>query len=145
MPDLILPPEDGRLFYTDEPILADTINEESQTYPILRGGMWPSQRKWWDMRNFIRMFIGGYGAGKTMALAKRMSALSIMNAPIPVATVSPTFPVAKKTIIVTLEDDDRLLRHGEEDDHRHSGGRSRLHDRLVQLLERHRSLPSGWG
>jgi phage terminase large subunit len=71
---------------------------------VLSGGMWPKQSEWWDLPNFIRMFIGGYGSGKTMTLCKRMIALALHNAPAPVAVVSPTYTMASETVITTIEE-----------------------------------------
>lgn len=69
---------------------------------IVRGGMWPHQQEWWDLKNFVKAFVGGYGAGKTLAISKRMMALCLQNAPCPVALVSPTFSIARRTTISTL-------------------------------------------
>lgn len=64
--------------------------------------MFQHQRDWWDLPNFVRMFVAGYGAGKTMMLCKRMISLALVNAPIPVAIVSPTYAMASETVITTL-------------------------------------------
>lgn len=69
---------------------------------LLTGGMWPSQRKWWEQENFIRLLVGGYGAGKTVTGAKWSIAMALTNAPCPHAYVAPTFPIARKTGIPTL-------------------------------------------
>lgn len=86
---------------------------EAGTKRVLKGGMWEHQRRWWDLPNFLRLFVGGYGSGKTMILMKRMIGLSLINAPYPVAVVSPTFPVARETTIATgvelLEGKEKLL------------------------------------
>lgn len=28
---------------------------------IIKGGLWEHQRKWWDLNNFVRVLVGGYG------------------------------------------------------------------------------------
>jgi len=53
------PPEKG-LFHTAEPILGE-FDESLNMHKILHGGMWTGQRKWWELPNFIRMLVGGYG------------------------------------------------------------------------------------
>lgn len=116
------PPERG-LFHTSEPLLG--AKDDRGVRPILHGGMWPSQKLWWDLPNFVRLFIGGYGAGKTIQLCKRMISLAAANGatmrkahrkrrewwkdykptqePVPVAIVSPTYPMARETVLVTIE------------------------------------------
>ena len=71
---------------------------------IIRGGLWPYQREWWELPTFIKLFVGGYGAGKTFVAAKRAISSCLLNAPAPVATVSPTYGVARDTIILTLRE-----------------------------------------
>lgn len=78
---------------TSDPVMEDGL--------ITRGGMFGHQRTWWELGNFIRLFVGGYGSGKTLALCKRLIALALENAPAPVALVSPTFPMARDTTIRT--------------------------------------------
>lgn len=68
---------------------------------IVEGGMFEHQREWWDKENFIRLLVTGYGGGKTFLLCKRMISLALLNAPVPVALVSPTFPMARQTTIRT--------------------------------------------
>lgn len=68
----------------------------------MKGGLWPSQRKWWDLKNRIAMIIGGYGSGKTVSLCKWIIASALHNAPAWSATVSPNFPMARRTIIPTI-------------------------------------------
>lgn len=66
--------------------------------------MLPAQRKWWELPNFIKAMVGGYGSGKTYIGAMRSIFLSYVNAPYPGMYVSPTFPMAKKTIVIALKD-----------------------------------------
>lgn len=69
---------------------------------VVRGGMWEAQRTWWNLPNFVKVFVGGLGAGKTMIGCKRLITLALQNAPCPVAVVSPSFPLARRTVIPTL-------------------------------------------
>jgi len=71
---------------------------------VVKGGLWGHQRKWWFLRNFVKLLVTGYGGGKTNVLCKRMLALALQNSPAPCAIVSPTFPLARETTIVTLEE-----------------------------------------
>lgn len=70
----------------------------------VKGGMTEPQREWWELPNYIRLLVGGYGSGKTNVLCKRMSALALENPGCPVAIVSPTFPMARETVIVTMRE-----------------------------------------
>lgn len=81
----------------DDPILDDKGR-------VIKGGMWGPQRAWWELPNFIKLLVGGYGAGKTMIGAKRTISDALTNAPCPVAAVSPTYPLARKTMIPTIEE-----------------------------------------
>jgi hypothetical protein len=78
----------------EEPILVEK--------KVTRGGMWAPQSRWWGLPNFIKIMVGGYGSGKTMVGCKRVISAALQNAPVPVATVSPTFPLARKTVVMTL-------------------------------------------
>lgn len=64
--------------------------------------MWDYQRQWWDLPNFIRLMVTGYGGGKTVTLMKWSIAMALHNAPVPFGIVSPTFPMARKTVVPTL-------------------------------------------
>lgn len=66
--------------------------------------MLPKQREWWELKTFVKVFVGGYGAGKTFHCSKRAISSALTNAPAPVAIVSPTYPMAKKTVIPTIVD-----------------------------------------
>lgn len=90
-----LPPAAAPFWRRDDPELDGTGR-------VLRGGMWEHQRQWWDLPNFIRGLVTGYGGGKTLALGKRMIWLALKNAPVPVITVSPTYPMARTTIVETI-------------------------------------------
>lgn len=81
----------------DDPVLGDGGQ-------VVTGGMFDHQREWWALPNFIRGLVTGYGGGKTNALAKRMIWLALYNAPVPVITVSPTYPMACTTIVQTIDE-----------------------------------------
>lgn len=70
---------------------------------VVRGGMWPNQKLWWELPNFIKAYIGGYGAGKTFIGAKRAISLALTNTGVPGAAVSPSFPIARHTTVATLK------------------------------------------
>ena len=70
---------------------------------VTTGGMFPTHRKWWESDAFYKFLVGGYGSGKSMALGKRMTALSIINAPYPCMIVSPTYKMAKRTTIPMIK------------------------------------------
>lgn len=69
---------------------------------LVKGGMFPSQRAWWDLPNFVRLLVMGYGGGKTQILCKRQIALALHNAPAPSAIVSPTYRLAMDTVCETM-------------------------------------------
>lgn len=62
------------------------------------------QRQWWELPNFIKLLVGGYGSGKTYIGALRSIYLSYLNHPFPGMYVSPTHSLAQKTIIITLKE-----------------------------------------
>lgn len=69
---------------------------------ILRGGMFKHQLDWWNLTSFIKALVGGYGSGKTFISAKRAIAQALLNAPSPHLAVSPSYKIAKRTMIPTL-------------------------------------------
>jgi hypothetical protein len=71
---------------------------------VLTGGMFDHQRDWWDLPNFIRLLVGGYGSGKTISLGKWIIATALHNAPAWSAIVSPSFPQARRTVIPKIEE-----------------------------------------
>ena len=81
---------------------ADPVMDEEGR--VIRGGMWPHQREWWHLPGFVRGLVTGYGGGKTLTLSKRAIWLSLVNAPVAVATVSPTYPMAKMMFVATIEE-----------------------------------------
>lgn len=83
-------------FWREEPPVFNELGK------MIKGGMFPHQQAWWNLPNFFKVLVGGYGSGKTLIESKRALALAIQNAPVPIGTVSPSFPVARKTIIETI-------------------------------------------
>lgn len=70
---------------------------------VVKGGMFHHQRQWWDSPRYMRALVGGYGSGKTMISAKRAIAVAIHNAPSPYLYVSPSYKLAKRTIIIHIK------------------------------------------
>lgn len=71
---------------------------------VCKAGMWAHQSDWWDLSNFIRALVGGYGAGKSLIGSKWAIAMALHNAPAPFAIVSPTYAMARETVVSTIED-----------------------------------------
>lgn len=69
---------------------------------IIKGGMWSHQRAWWGSPKFIKALITGYGGGKTFIGSKRAISTALHNAPVPTMYVSPSYKVAKRTVIPTI-------------------------------------------
>jgi hypothetical protein len=69
---------------------------------VIKGGFWEPQRNWWSLPNFIKSFVAGYGSGKTFIGAKRDIAQCLLNAPAPQLVVSPSYKIAKRTIIPVI-------------------------------------------
>lgn len=88
----------SKFWRMEDPIL----KFEGDACRVLRGGMFAHQRNWWNLNNFIKILVTGYGGGKTMTLCKRMISLALLNAPAPCAIVSPSYPQAKLTVIPTI-------------------------------------------
>lgn len=78
--------------------------EFGENQQLVVGGMFRHQREWWNLPNRIRLLVGGYGSGKTMILCKRALAVSLENSPAPSLMVSPTYTMARDTVIETLID-----------------------------------------
>lgn len=72
--------------------------------------MWQPQREFWHLDNYIKVLVGGFGAGKTNLLGKRSISDALANAPVPVAAVSPTYGMARATTIQTISE----LLHGKQ-------------------------------
>jgi len=73
-------------------------------FKIKRESFLPSQLKWWDLPNFYKLLVGGYGSGKTHIGAMRSIFLSHVNSGIPGQYVSPSYPMAEKTIVMSLKE-----------------------------------------
>lgn len=69
---------------------------------IMVGGMWPHQREWWNSPHFIKAMVAGYGSGKTFIGAKRAIAMALLNNGQPHFWVSPSYKIAKRTVVPTL-------------------------------------------
>ena len=74
----------------------------SNDFTIKNSLMLPPPREFWDLPNFIKLFIGGYGSGKTYIGALRSIYLSYINRPLPHLYISPTYKQARKTVIITI-------------------------------------------
>ncbi len=69
---------------------------------VIKGGMWEHQRNWWNSPNFIKAMVAGYGSGKTFIGAKRAISLALYNKGQPHFWVSPSYKIAKRTVVPTL-------------------------------------------
>lgn len=87
----------GHFWSKNPPIL----NDEGE---VIAGGMWPHQLQWWDSPAFIRALVMGYGGGKTYIQAKRAIIMAWFNGPSPYMVVSPSYKLAKRTIIPAIKD-----------------------------------------
>ena len=74
----------------------------NQLFCVDKGRMLPHQRAFWELPNFVKLLIGGYGSGKTRIGALRSIYNSYINAPIPHLYVSPTYKQARKTVVVSI-------------------------------------------
>jgi len=96
---------------TEDPELDPSFEYELGMPPkILRGGMWPYQRTWWNLPNFMKALVTGYGGGKTLTGAKRAIALALENGQrdttdtiCPVLAVFPTYSIARRTGMIALK------------------------------------------
>ena len=71
---------------------------------VVTGGMWQHQRDWWHSPHYIKALVMGYGGGKTLISAKRAISMCMENAPVPYMYVSPSYKLARRTIMPTLEE-----------------------------------------
>ena len=74
------------------------------TFKIKTANFLPHQLQWWNLPNFIKLLVGGYGCGKTYIGALRAIYLSYLNSGKTGQYVSPTFLMAHKTIIPTIKE-----------------------------------------
>jgi len=84
-----------RKFWRD----SDPIMEDGA---VVKGGMFHHQRKWWNLPNFIKAMVAGYGAGKTLIGSKRAITMALLNNGQPHFWVSPSYKVAKRTVVPTM-------------------------------------------
>ena len=73
-------------------------------FKIKRKSFLPAQLRWWDLPNFYKLLVGGFGSGKTHIGAIRSIWLSRVNSGLPGQYISPTYPMADKTIVMTLKE-----------------------------------------
>lgn len=71
---------------------------------VVVGGMFPHQRTWWNLPNFIKAMVAGYGSGKTFIGGKYAIARSLLNDPAPFLCVSPTYKMSKRTLIPAIHE-----------------------------------------
>lgn len=87
----------------EDPVVEPRAPNDPDNKVVKVGGMWSHQRQWWGLDNFVKILVGGYGSGKTLIGCKRAVALALQNAPCPVAIVSPTYILARQTVIATMQ------------------------------------------
>ena len=73
-------------------------------FKIKTANFLPHQNEWWNLENFIKQLVGGYGCGKTYIGSLRSIYLSYLNSGIPGQYVSPTYKLAKRTVIPTVKE-----------------------------------------
>jgi len=64
----------------------------------------PHQLQWWELPNFIKLLVGGFGSGKTFIAVLRAIYLSYIHRPVPGILISKTYQMLKRTIIPTLNE-----------------------------------------
>ena len=80
------------------------MNDEVKTITVKRTNWAIHQIEWWDLTNFIKILVGGYGCGKTYIGSLRAIYLSFLNQGIMGMYVSPTYAMAELTTIPTIKD-----------------------------------------
>lgn len=83
------------LWRREDPILGDDGE-------VTTGGMWQHQRTWWELPQFVKVLVGGYGCGKTLISCKRAISTALYNAPVPSMVVAPTYRMLADTSIETF-------------------------------------------
>ena len=76
----------------------------ARRFAIDKGRMLAHQRAFWELPNFVKLLVGGYGCGKTHIGALRSIWSSSFSAPIPALYVSPTYKQAKKTVVISIKE-----------------------------------------
>lgn len=61
------------------------------------------QREFWDLKNRVKVLVGGFGCGKTYIGALKTIYLSYLHRPLEGQYVSPTYGMLTKTILPTTE------------------------------------------
>lgn len=97
---------DQKFWRPDDPIIKEYYDPDTDktTKEIIKGGMFQPQRDVWGLNNFVKVFVGGYGSGKSFVLGKRAIATCLQNAPHASAIFTPTYPMAKTTTIPTIKE-----------------------------------------
>lgn len=97
-----------QLWRMDDPVLDTSSGGLSPK--IVKGGMWRHQREWWNLPNFVKALVAGYGGGKTLVGAKRVIAGALTNGQpdwkgdeVPSLAVFPTYKSARRTGIPTIK------------------------------------------
>ena len=90
----------GSFWRKDPPIIRQTLDGPQVT----RGGMFPHQVQWWNLPNFIKGLVTGFGGGKSLTLYKRAIAAALENAPVPVIICLPSYPMARMITIPAMEE-----------------------------------------
>jgi len=86
----------------EEPVIE--WSDELQKDVVVKGGMFDHQRRVFESECFYKLLVGGYGAGKTMTCAKRAISLALHNSPCPIMVVSPSYRMAKDTVVITIKE-----------------------------------------
>ena len=60
------------------------------------------QKSFWDLTNRIKLLVGGYGCGKSYIAAMKGIYLSYLNSGYEGIIVSPTYPMAERTLVIEL-------------------------------------------
>ena len=74
----------------------------ARRFAIDKGRMLPHQRAFWELPNFVKLLLGGFGSGKTRIGALRSIWCSYLNTPLPHLYVSPSYKQARRTIVVSI-------------------------------------------
>ena len=73
-------------------------------FRIKKDNFLPHQLLWWDLPNFIKLLVGGFGCGKTYIGALRSIRNSYIHSPLPGQYISPTYGMLLKTIIPIMRE-----------------------------------------
>ncbi|UTQ72760.1 hypothetical protein [Vibrio phage 33Fb.4] len=71
---------------------------------LIKGGMFAHQREFWESESFITALVTGYGGGKTFTAGKISISMALENPGIPFMCVSPSYKVARKTMVITIKE-----------------------------------------